>query len=71
MSALIGSEGENHLQDRQFSDCHEILFKLLVSSVILITDLSSELNTYYSSKTQLKVLQTSHLEFLQLYEGKK
>ena len=34
MSAFIGSEGENHLHDRQFSDCHDILFKLFVASVI-------------------------------------
>ena len=36
MSAFIGSEGENHLHDRQFSDCHDTFFKLFVASVILI-----------------------------------
>ena len=31
MSALIGSEGENHLHDKQFSDCHVILFNVFVA----------------------------------------
>lgn len=34
MSAFIGSEGENHLHDKQFSYCHDTLFKLFVASVI-------------------------------------
>jgi hypothetical protein len=30
MSALIGSDDENHLHDKQFSDCHVILFNVFV-----------------------------------------
>ena len=35
MSAFIGSEGENHLHDRQFSDCQDSLLKLFTASVTL------------------------------------
>jgi hypothetical protein len=30
MSALIGSDGENHLHDKQFSECHVILLNVFV-----------------------------------------
>ena len=30
MSALTGSDGENHLDDKQFSDCHVILFNVFL-----------------------------------------
>jgi hypothetical protein len=37
MSALTGSDGENHLHDKQFSDCHVILFNVfLVSSAVVV-----------------------------------
>jgi hypothetical protein len=37
MSALTGSDGENHLHDKQFSDCHVIRFNLfMVSSAVFV-----------------------------------
>ena len=37
MSALIGSDGENHLHDKQFSDCHVIRFNVfLVSPAVVV-----------------------------------
>ena len=36
ISAFIGSEGENHLHDKQFSDCHVILFNVFVVSVAVV-----------------------------------
>lgn len=40
MSALIGSDGENHLHDKQFSDCHVILFSVFwIPAVVVVINL--------------------------------